>query len=263
MDPNSFMNDLLYKGKIVVNEKLSQFERVLYVYKSETATHFKYNDEAQLNWLFPSHCLKTIGVLVRGFEFTFPNLLGPLNTFLEPLQNLINSETGREEMSSVPTQANFFPEQKTIEDSIKNYKNIPIKYYINEIYFLHDKSNLIKETYLTAINIKLSIYGSISYFNKKTEDEIFQLISSEDSVKLLVKEDTIKNSLSFQLTNISSSIPILKDKKIHNLSLTRLGRKKKLPMQEPIETVIRCVQQSFEVAGGLNPLQIEIEFLIC
>ena len=92
---------------------------------------------------------------------------------------------------------------------------------------MHDKSNLIKETYLTAINMKLSIYGSISYFNKKTEDEIFQLISSEDSVKLLVKEDTIKNSLSFQLTNISGSIPILKDKKIHNLSLTRLGRKKK------------------------------------
>ena len=30
-------------------------------------------------------------------------------------------------------------------------------------------------------------------------------------------------------------------------------------MPEPIETVIICVQQSFEIAGGLNPVQIEID----
>ena len=30
-------------------------------------------------------------------------------------------------------------------------------------------------------------------------------------------------------------------------------------MAEPIETVIVCVQQNFEIAGGLNPVQIEIE----
>ena len=30
-------------------------------------------------------------------------------------------------------------------------------------------------------------------------------------------------------------------------------------MTEPIETVIICAQQSFEIAGGLNPVQIEIE----
>ena len=30
-------------------------------------------------------------------------------------------------------------------------------------------------------------------------------------------------------------------------------------MAEPIETVIICVQQSFEIAGGRNPVQIEIE----
>ena len=130
-------------------------------------------------------------------------------------------------MSFVPTQATFFPEQKTIEDSIKNDKNILIKYYINESYFLYDKSNLIKETYVTAINKQLLIYDYISYFNKKIEYEIFQIISSEDLVKFLVNKDTIKNRLSFQLTSISGNIPKLKDKKIHNLSLTRLGKKKK------------------------------------
>ena len=30
-------------------------------------------------------------------------------------------------------------------------------------------------------------------------------------------------------------------------------------MPEPIETVIIWAQQSFEIAGGLNPVQIEIE----
>ena len=30
-------------------------------------------------------------------------------------------------------------------------------------------------------------------------------------------------------------------------------------MAEPIEIVIICAQQNFEIAGGLNPVQIEIE----
>ena len=30
-------------------------------------------------------------------------------------------------------------------------------------------------------------------------------------------------------------------------------------MQEPIETVIIRAQQNFEIVGGLNPIQIEIE----
>ena len=38
-------------------------------------------------------------------------------------------------------------------------------YYINESYFLYDKSDLIKETFITEPNKKMPIYGSISYFN--------------------------------------------------------------------------------------------------
>ena len=53
--------------------------------------------------------------------------------------------------------------------------------------------------------------------------------------------------------------PKKKDNKIHNFSITRLGRKRKLPMQEPVETIIAPAQQNFEVVGGLNPIEIEIE----
>ena len=93
-----------------------------------------------------------------------------------------------------------------------------MSYYINESYFLHDKSDLIKETFITALNKKVSIYGSVSYFNKKTENEIFKIITPETLLKFYVEKDATKNSLRFQLTNISGELPKVKDKIIYNLS---------------------------------------------
>ena len=85
------------------------------------------------------------------------------------------------------------------------------------------------------------------------------LIAAENLLAFLVEKDTIRNNLSFQLTNISGNIPKIKGSKIYNFSITRLGRKRKLPMQEPIETIIVRAQQNFDIVGGLNPVQIEIE----
>ena len=78
---------------------------------------------------------------------------------------------------------------------------------------MYDKNDLIKETYITALNKKISIYGSISYFNKKTENEIFKIISPENLLKFFVKKNTNRDSLSFQLTSISGNLPTLTDKK--------------------------------------------------
>ena len=41
---------------------------------------------------------------------------------------------------------------------MKNYKSIPINCYINETYYLYDKSDFIKETFMTALN-KLSTFN--------------------------------------------------------------------------------------------------------
>ena len=79
---------------------------------------------------------------------------------------------------------------------------------------MYDKSDLMKETYITALNKKISIYHSISYFNKKAESEIFKIISLENSLKFLVNKDTINNSLSLQLTTIIGKLPTLQDKKV-------------------------------------------------
>ena len=65
--------------------------------------------------------------------------------------------------------------------------------------------------------------------------------------------------MSFQLTDITGQLPKVKDKKIYNRSLTRVGEKRKRQMAEPIETVLIRAQQSFEIAGGLNPVQIETD----
>ena len=47
-------------------------------------------------------------------------------------------------------------------------------------YESYDKSDLIKDTFMTALNEKKSIYGSISYFNKKSENELFKIVSPEE-----------------------------------------------------------------------------------
>ena len=78
-------------------------------------------------------------------------------------------------------------------------------------------------------------------------------------MKLFVDKDKNRNSLSFQLTNISGKIRKLKDKKVHKFSLTRIGQKRKRQMTEPIETVNIRAQQNLETAESLTLVQIEIE----
>ena len=66
------------------------------------------------------------------------------------------------------------------------------KYFINKTYFLYDKSDLIKETYITVLNKKVSIYGSISYFNKITENEIFKIICLKKLLQFLLTKTRLE-----------------------------------------------------------------------
>ena len=93
-----------------------------------------------------------------------------------------------------------------------------------------------------------------SYFKGKNANE-----SLTKAYKFLIEKNSLRNELKFQLTNITGNIPKTKDNKIHNFSITHLGRKRKLPLKEPIETIVVCPQQNFEIAGGLNSIQIELE----
>ena len=178
---------------------------------------------------------------------------------LLPSKHLISITSGTEEVDNVLTQTDFFPLAKDIKNKIDEYNLVPEKKFINESYFLYDKSNLILDTFITALNKKISIYGSFSYFQDKTEEEKIRLLSAGNFLKFSANKNTLKDELKFQLTNISGKNPKTKGKKIYDFSITRLGRKRKLSMAEPIETIVVRAQQNFDIVGGLNPIQIELE----
>ena len=75
------------------------------------------------------------------------------------------------------------------------YKAIPTTNFINESYLLYDKSNLIKNTFVTTINKQLSLYGSFSYFSGKTSVSNLELINATDSLKFLVEKKSLKDNL--------------------------------------------------------------------
>ena len=105
---------------------------------------------------------------------------------------------------------------------------------------------------------EILIYGSISHFDKKTEKEIFQIISPENCLKFSVEKYTVKNKLDVNLTNISGKLPKIRNKKLYNFSITQLCNKRKNQMAEPVATVIVTGQQKFEIENKQNPVEIEI-----
>ena len=177
---------------------------------------------------------------------------------LNPKDNLINVENGTEEAENNLTEELFFLSRRTIKEKMTEYNPIPTKKFINESYFLYDKSFLIKKTFVTALNKQLSLYGSFSYFSGKTAATSLKLLSSNDFLKFLVEKKSLRENLKFQLAHVDGSDVETSDKKIHNFSITKLGKRRKTIMSEPIETTIIRTQQNFDVVGGLNPIQTEI-----
>ena len=74
-----------------------------------------------------------------------------------------------------------------------------------------------------------------------------------------MKKKSLRENLKFQLAHVDGSDVKTSGKKIHTFSITKLGKRRKTIMSEPIETIIIRAQQNFDVASGLNPIQIEIE----
>ena len=93
--------------------------------------------------------------------------------------------------------------------------------------FLYDKSYLIKKTFVTAVNKALSIYGSFSHFSGKITEKEIKLLDASNFLKFYMERKSLKESIKFQLAHIDGKNPKIKDNKIHNFSITRLGKKKK------------------------------------
>ena len=68
---------------------------------------------------------------------------------------------------------------------------------------------------------------------------------------------SLKDNLKLQIAHVNGSEVKTNNKKIHDFSITKLGKRRKNMLPEPIETVIIRAQQDFDVVGGLNPIQIQ------
>ena len=259
----NFLKGLIYIGeKKEIDEKYF-FEgpllgRKLYEYRINKNNKRPLNIHPRdLDWPFPEKFYQSIGFTVHGFSFKFKNLPNSLSSILNPSDNLINIESNTEQAENILTEE-LFSKKKDIEEKIVEYKGIPTTNFVNEGYFLYDKSNLIKKTFVTAINKQLSLHGSFSYFSGKTCAANLELVNATDSLKFLVEKKSLKDNLKLQIAHVNGSEVKTNDKKIHDFSMTKLGKRRKHMLPEPIQTVIIRAQQDFDVVGGLNPIQIQI-----
>ena len=93
-------------------------------------------------WIFPAKYSLQIGASVRDLNITItPKVNNDLGKFLERSTGLIKSESGQEEFISVTTKGRFSSRIKGVEEAIEKLNKIGNDFYINESYFLFDKSS--------------------------------------------------------------------------------------------------------------------------
>ena len=83
---------------------------------------------------------------------------------------------------------------------------------------------MIEQTFITEINKFISVYGSISYFDKNSINEAVEIVSFKNPLKFSMVKNTIKNTLDL-LTNINGNLLVLNDKKYSISLLQRLETK--------------------------------------
>ena len=93
-------------------------------------------------------------------------------------------------------------------------------------FFIYDRSNIIKTTFISELNKFLSILCSFSYF-ETTETTELHFISSKNAQSFFIEKDAIKNTIDFQIALASGLDLITKDKTVHELFITKLKKKEK------------------------------------
>ena len=86
-----------------------------------------------------------------------------------------------------------------------------------------------------------------------------KLLSTDNFLKFITEKKSLRWNINLQLTQVNRSKIKTSDNKIHDFSITKLGKRKKRDMSKPIETLIIRAQQNFDIEDGINPIQIEIK----
>ena len=72
------------------------------------------------------------------------------------------------------------------------------------------------------------------------------------------KKKALKDNLQLHLAYINVSNIETTDKEIHNFSIIKLGKRRRIMIHESVDMIIIRAQQDFDIDGGLNPVQIQI-----
>ena len=165
----NFLKDLIFIGeKTNIDSQFSKFKaigRKLYEYRTPNQNTSEYRPQ-EIDLPFPEKHIEDFTFTVSGFSFKV-NGTNKIKEKLNPLSNYINFETNTESEQNTISDEIFYHVVKYLKEKIAEYNAILTKNIFNEGYFLYDKSNLIKKTFVTAINKQLNLYGSLVIFQEK------------------------------------------------------------------------------------------------
>ena len=108
-----------------------------------------------------------------------------------------------------------------------------------EGYFLHDDASIVKETFISELEKKVSVIGSISYFDKVNSENKIVLISSKSKLKFEVKTNTFLEELTLQLYPTFSNKKIkLKKNDINNFAILIAPKQEEADQKRKMSAVV-------------------------
>ena len=159
---------------------------------------------------------------------------------------------------------NILKNYNDYSDSLKDLNIEAIKLSREHSYFLYDNKLLVRETFVTELNKKNYLIGSIAFYDKAIETGKAFLVENDRKLKFDFKENQLVENLIFNLSHTTKSTKILlKENNIYNFllisteKLTRIGQKKK--MVEIIDKIIVKALQNYDKYTTLNPLEINLQ----
>ena len=128
-------------------------------------------------------------------------------------------------------------------------------------FFLYENSNIIKETFVSELNKKVSLLGGVWYYVKAdSKDGKIELITPRNKLKFNVKQNVSLSDLNLSIAPVIASQKLnLRERKIKNLLIiSTFSKTRKRKMKEILDTIMVKALQKFENYTILNPLDIDI-----
>ena len=203
-------------------------------------------------------------------DFNFPKIIKLTNEnydYLDKQNDIVITldEFTKSEFSYSLTTTNLNTIKKfnNFDDELKDINIEVAKTSYEHSYFLYDSNSLIRETFVSELNKRVYLIGSISFYEEVNETGKSFLIRNETKLKFDARKNCVIDNFNFNLTHTNLSGKInLKKEEIQNLmiigteKLTESGQKRK--MVEILDTVIVKALQSYDKYSTLNPLEINL-----